>query len=78
MSHTRVRYEATAPAKLGEALNFLGLEGVEFPDASKKKLHASAIGLLNLSERGTLFRCSRGAVVVRADHTMITFNKLGL
>lgn len=77
MSHARVRYEATVPAKLGEALNFLGLEGVEFPQGPKK-LHASAIGLLNLSERGTLFRCSRGAVVVRADHTMITFSKIGL
>lgn len=74
--HTDERWKAEVPERIGKALAHLGLEGISYE--APRTLKASMIGLLNLSERGTLFRCSKGAVVCRADQTMIVFNKIGL
>lgn len=74
--HTDERWKAEVPERLGKALGQLGVEGITYE--APKTLKASTIGLLNLSERGTLFRCSKGAVVCRADQTIIVFNKIGL
>ncbi|MEV2277086.1 hypothetical protein AB0I72_16030 [Nocardiopsis sp. NPDC049922] len=71
VNHTP-RYVGDVPPELGEALS--ALEGVT--QLLPGRILCSAVGLLHLSERGTLFRCPRGAVVVR-NGQMITFAKLG-
>ena len=66
------RYLGCVSPELAESLAIL--EGVV--QVSPGRILCSADGLLHLSERGTLFRCPKGAVVVR-NGRMITFDKLG-
>ncbi|MCY9783383.1 hypothetical protein KIK06_05675 [Nocardiopsis sp. EMB25] len=71
VNHTP-RYLGEVAPETGEALAVF--EGVT--ELGPGRILCSAVGLLHLSERGTLFRCPRGAVVVR-NGQMITFTKLG-
>ncbi|WP_121184981.1 hypothetical protein [Nocardiopsis sp. Huas11] len=67
------RYLAEVAPEVAESLAIL--EGVS--QVSPGRILCSAEGLLHLSERGTLFRCPKGAVVVRQGR-MICFERLAV
>lgn len=71
-AHELPRYLAEVPPEVADALS--ETEGIE--RVTYRKVLCSAVGLLNLKERGTLFFANGGAVLTRPGQKVITFAEL--
>lgn len=71
-SHEFPRYLAEVSPEVADTL--AESEGVE--RVTHRQVLCSAVGLLNLKKRGTLFFANGGAVLVRPGQKMITFSEL--
>lgn len=70
-SHGLPRYLAEVPPEGADAL--AEIEGVE--RVTHRQILCSAVGLLNLKKRGTLFFADGDAVPTRPGQKMITFSE---
>lgn len=71
-SHEFLCYLAEVPPEVADVL--AETEGVE--RVTHRQVLCSALGLLNLKKRGTLFFANGGAVLIRPGQKMITFSEL--